>query len=273
MRLALYAHFSRSGDLALHVLFYLRKLRDLGFQICIVSNSPIPQTRERELREVCEKVILRENTGYDFAMWQRALEEYDLNLFDELLLTNSSIIGPLRPLAPMWQKAGMSQCDFWGLTENKELGHHLQSYFILFRRQVLEHPCFREFWRSVLPLNDIESLLQRYEAGLTFWFEQNGFKWSALFPQEQIHAILLSRFSVVEKLRNRIFPVDLPQNTTMLLPDLLLECGMPFLKAKLLYGGANERWQVGPNFAMHLLESSDIPPDVLNELRATVKLF
>ena len=68
MRLALYAHYSTSGGLGLHVLFHLRKLRDLGFRICFVSNSPIPQAREQELRETCENVIERDNSGYDFAM-------------------------------------------------------------------------------------------------------------------------------------------------------------------------------------------------------------
>jgi len=68
MRLALYAHFSKTGGVALHVLFYLRKLRDLGFRICFISNSPIPPAKKQELCEICERVIARDNSGYDFAM-------------------------------------------------------------------------------------------------------------------------------------------------------------------------------------------------------------
>lgn len=234
MRLALYAHYSNCGGLALYVLFYLRKLRDLGFRICFISNSPIPQSREQELHEICERVILRGNTGYDFAMWQQALKEYELTQFDELLLTNSSIIGPLHPLEPLWRNPVADQCDFWGLTDNDEFGRHLQSYFIVFRRRVLEHPCFREFWRSVLPYSDKDLIIQSYEIGLTKWLEQNGLTWGALFPQEGLIVLHASRRSVALRVKHRICPVFLPRNTSMYLPDLLLECGMPFLKAKLL---------------------------------------
>jgi rhamnosyltransferase len=268
MRLALYAHYSKSGGLALYVLFYLRKLRDLGFQICFISNSPIPQSKEQELHELCEKIIQRENTGYDFAMWQQAVAEYELSQFDELLLTNSTIIGPLHPLEPLWQNAAASECDFWGLTDNDEFGHHLQSYFILFRRQALEHPCFGEFWRSVLPFKDKQLIIQSYEVGLSSWLEQHGLSWKAVFPQEHLHAMLLSRRGLAEKLKNRIRPLELPRNTPMLLPDMLLKCGMPFLKATLLPGGGDLSRQVSAEFAMRLLETSNIPKDVLDELRA-----
>lgn len=270
MRLALYAHYSKSGGLALYVTFYLRKLHELGFHICFISNSPIPQPRGQDLHELCDRVIQRENTGYDFAMWQQALAEYDLSQFDELLLTNSSIVGPLRPLEPLWQHPAASQCDFWGLTDNNEVKHHLQSYFILFRRQVLEHPCFQKFWRSVLPFDNKELVVQSYEVGLTSWLEQHGLKWKAIFPQEQIHAMLLSRLRFAEKLRNRIRPHELPQNTTLLQPDLLLECGMPFLKTRLFAGGADPRRQVGANVAMRLLEASNAPAKIINEFRNTI---
>jgi len=267
LRLALYAHHSSSGGLALYVLFYLRKLRDMGFEICFISNSPIPQAKERELHEICERVIQRENTGYDFAMWHRAIAEYEIPLFDELLLTNSSIVGPVHPLEPLWQNPATSQCDFWGLTDNDELGRHLQSYFIVFRRQVLEHPCFLEFWSSVLPLSDREQIIRRYEVGLTSWLEEHGFSWNALFPQEQIHALLVSRRGFAEKLKNGFRPPELPRNTVMLLPDLLLECGLPFLKTKLFSGEADMRWQVDADSAMRLLQNSNLPAEVVQELR------
>lgn len=265
MRLALYAHYSNNGEIALYVLHYLLHLRELGFRICFVSNSPIPQATERELRELCEKVIERENTGYDFAMWQRALAEYDLVQFDELLLTNSSIIGPLHPLGPLWERAAASECDFWGMTDNDESRPHLQSYFMVFRRQALEHSCFQEFWRSVLPFNDKRQIIESYEVGLTRWLEEHGLKWNALFPQKYIHAVFLHRLSFARKLKNRVRPVWLPPNTTIFLPDLLLEFGMPFLKVGLLKGDGE--LIVRPDIALRLLETSTLPKEILGELR------
>jgi lipopolysaccharide biosynthesis protein len=270
MRLALYAHYSTSGTLARYVVHYLRQLRALGFQICFVSNSPIPPSGALELREICERVIERENTGYDFAMWQRGLTEYDLSHCHELLLTNSSIVGPLHPLGPLWQRVGAIKCDFWGLTDNDDLGDHLQSYFLVFRRQALEHPCFQIFWSSILPYRDKQTVIGSYEIGLTKWLEQHNLKWISLFPQKDIQATFLSRLTFVERLKDRIFPIWRPQNTTVLLPDLLLERGMPFLKVALLRAGGDLDLQIGPDAAFRLLASSSIPKEVLGDLHKAV---
>jgi len=98
---------------------------------------------------------------------------------------------------------------------------------------------------------------------------QHGLQWKALFPQEQVHVLLLRCLGVAERLKNRLRPIELPQNTPMLAPDLLLECGMPFVKAKLLVAGGNPRQQVESEFAMHLLEASNLPANILDELRVS----
>jgi Lipopolysaccharide biosynthesis protein len=271
MRLALYAHYSTIGGLARYVDFYLRKLRELGFDICFISNSPIPPQREQDIHEMCERVIQRENFGYDFAMWQRAIFDYDLSKYDELLLTNSSIVGPFNKLDQLWQYPAAKESDFWGLTDNDELGSHLQSYFLVFRRPALEHPCFLEFWRSVLPFKDKQIVIQSYEIGLTSWLEQHGLKWKAIFPQEEIQAMLLERRSAARRLVHQIRPRELPKNTSMRLADLLLERGMPFLKTKLLSSESPEKpWRIGPDLAKRLLYASNIPTDIIEELCETV---
>jgi lipopolysaccharide biosynthesis protein len=266
-KLAIYAHYSSSNSVALYVLFYLRKLRELGFDVCFVSNSPIPASKKPELASICNKVIERENSGYDFCMWQRGLAEYDVAQLDELLLTNSSIVGPLEPLAPLWAAPDISGCDFWGLTDNDEFALHLQSYFIVFRKQVLENNCFREFWQSVLPFNDKEQMVASFEVGLTRWLEEHGFRWTALFTQEKIRNLFSSKRSLAKRIADAARNRGVPQNTSMLLPDLLLECGMPFLKASLLKPGADEAYQVSSAFAMQLLEASSLPKELVNELK------
>jgi lipopolysaccharide biosynthesis protein len=192
------------------------------------------------------------------------LAEYDLAKLEELLLTNSSIIGPLQPLAPLWQKSSMKQCDFWGLTDNDEFGRHLQTYFMVFRRQVIQAACFMDFWRSVLPFKDKQQVVQNYEIGLTRRLEENGFKWKAVFAQERMWSLFLRRRSFVKKIADLYHHRGLPgRNTTALLPDLLLECGMPFLKAALL---REAPCQISPKIAFELLEASNLPVEILEEL-------
>jgi rhamnosyltransferase len=267
MRLALYAHYSATNEVALYVPFYLRSLRELGFRVCFISNSSIPESARDELRSICEKVIQRDNIGYDFSMWKQALAEFELGQFDELLITNSSIIGPLKPLAPLWTSPKLLQCDFWGLTNNHEFGRHLQSYFAVFRKEVLHSSCFMDFWHSVLPFNDKQQIIQSYEVGMTRWLEERGFRWKALFDNEELFSIFFSRRSIIERIRARLRNRRLRRDTTMLTPALLLECGMPFLKLALLSRKAGPDYQVASDIALQLLETSVIPRDILDELR------
>jgi rhamnosyltransferase len=263
-RLAVYAHFNETKKVARYVSYFLKELRCLGFEICFVSNSPVSIESQSEISTLCQKFIQRGNTGYDFSMWQAGLTAYDLSKVEELLLTNSSIIGPLRPLAPLWQNSSVNECDFWGLTDNDEFGRHLQSYFIVFRRQVIQAACFMDFWRSVLPLEDKQQVIQNYEIGLTRWLEENGFKWNAVFAQERMWSLFLSQRSFVKKIRDWYDRGSLGRNTTTFLPDLLLQCGMPFLKAALLY---ESPFQVSPKIAFKLLKTSTLPVEILEELR------
>src|SRR5260370_14956714 len=124
-RLAVYAHFGESPKVARYVSFFLKELRSLGFEICFVSNSPISIESQSEISTLCRNFIQRENTGYDFSMWQAGLAECNLSKLEELLLTNSSIVGPLQPFAPLLQNSSVNQCDFCVLTYHHNFGLHL----------------------------------------------------------------------------------------------------------------------------------------------------
>jgi lipopolysaccharide biosynthesis protein len=264
MRLALYAHFSSNQGVAGHVFYHLQELKRLGFRVCFISNSPLSKGSESELAALCERVIQRENVGFDFCMWQRGLAEYDLSKVDELLITNSSIIGPVRSLAPLWTRPELEQCDFWGLTDNTEISHHLQSYFLVFRRPVIQSDCFSRFWASVLPYRDKSQVIRSYEIGLTCWLEQNGFKWASVFPEQAIWRRHFEERTLLTKVKDRIRNRRPPGlNTTVRQPRILIEAGMPFLKAVLLKPG-NDLLQ--PEVAYSLLRTSALPKEALEEL-------
>jgi hypothetical protein len=304
MRLALYAHYSSEPTVARHVQHHLQHLRGLDFKICFITNSPISAASAFQLRDVCDRIVQRENTGYDFSMWQAGLEQYDLSAIDELLLTNASIIGPLWPLEPLWQNPLVNQCDFWGLTDNCDTCHHLQSFFLVFRRAVIQTECFARFWSAILPYTDKAQVIRSYEMGLTSWLEQHGFKWKTQFPQAETWKAYLE-FKGREKLRRGMKDVvkqflpawrnrspafsqehiwrkylgddalspgaeyylrmrGLPGlDTTLYYPEMLIEAGMPYLKAALLKAGNQYH---SPHYAFALLKGRAMPQDALDEL-------
>ncbi|MGA2243454.1 MAG: rhamnan synthesis F family protein [Verrucomicrobiota bacterium] len=252
----------------------MQHLAELGFEVCFVSNSELSPESVGRLKQSCARVIVRENTGLDFGMWQRGLAEYDPAQLGELLLTNSSIIGPLQPLGALWQNQAGADCDFWGLTDNDEFKPHLSSYFLVFRQPVLHSARFRDFWRTILPYQNKFQVVFSYELGLSNWLEEGGFRWRAAFPQQQVIAAhrsgrgfwgrCLDRCQALSHLhRNRELP---PRNTTLVYPDVLLQHGMPFLKVSLLQQSS---LRITPPAAFSLLEKFNLPPEILQELRRT----
>jgi glycosyltransferase involved in cell wall biosynthesis len=262
-RVAIYAHFGESAKVALHVFHYLGEIRSLGFEICFVSNSLVSSESRAKLSMLCQKFIQRENNGYDFSMWQAGLAEYDLSKIDELLLTNSSIVGPFNLLSNLWQNPSLSECDFWGLTDNDEISPHLQSYFLVLHKNVIQSDCFAQFWKSLLAYTDKDQIIRSYEVGLTIWLKQNGFKCKCLYPQSEV----FSRYR--ESIPQDDFEKNgLPgKNTTLFFPDILISTGMPFLKLSLLKDGSP---RVSPKQAWALLQSAGFPNDIIEDLRASI---
>jgi lipopolysaccharide biosynthesis protein len=271
-RLIIYAHFGTSPQVATHVLFHLRQLAELGSEICFVSNSDIAPASGAVLKDLCRQIGVRPNTGLDFAMWQRGLAEYNLARFDELLLTNSSIIGPLQPLAPLWQNPAVAGCDFWSLTDNDEWIPHLQSFFLVFGPRVLHSARFKEFWQGVLPYRSRLQVIHSYELGLTTWLTEGGFTGKPVFSQEAILAAFRASRKVVQTAadkrhflaylyRQRALP---PRDMTRIYPDLLLARGMPYLKVSVL---RERTFRMSPELGFALLEKHGLPAEILADLR------
>ncbi|MFY0691886.1 MAG: hypothetical protein JXR14_08215 [Paracoccaceae bacterium] len=84
-RLAILAQFDPAGGLPAHVRVHLDRLGEIAERRVLVSNSPMDaETREMAL-SVCEKVIVRENIGWDFAAWRDALAEEEMSAWTHVI--------------------------------------------------------------------------------------------------------------------------------------------------------------------------------------------
>lgn len=230
-RLVLHAHWDAEARVRPFTLFHLQALRELPATVHLVSNSPLPEVEQAKLRPLCARVLLRENAGYDFGMWQAALAGLDLAAWDELVLTNSSVLGPLFPLGPIFERMAAGGADFWGMTESWQYLHHVQSWFLVLRAPVLSSPILRRFFEGVLPYREKKSVIHAYELGLTAALRDAGLRGAAAFPPESQPAAwladLLVRRTLPWSYRRRKDP-------TIYYPDRLLRAGMPYVKRELL---------------------------------------
>jgi lipopolysaccharide biosynthesis protein len=223
-RLAIFAHYDGDVEIKPYVVTFLRSLREICDEIVFVSTTALSEVELEKVRQFCERTQLRANAGYDFGMWQHALSALDLSNVDELVLTNSSVFGPVYPLAPIFEQMAERDCDFWGMTDSFEIRWHLQSYFLVLKRQALSAPAFAQFFSGVLPYRDKEQVIRSYELGLTQFLREHGLKPDAFVPMASWLESPLRRARVCAKRRN----------ATLYYPLQLLRAGMPLVKMQLL---------------------------------------
>ena len=132
----LYASFAESGRVSEMVLRQLEEYTLLGFDVVFVTTSrDIPPDDWEAVRARCTLVLQRRNYGLDFGSWSDAAREVRDRILDaeELLVTNDSLLGPIRPLAPVFATLRSGGDGLFGLTESLQHAVHLQSYLLLAR--------------------------------------------------------------------------------------------------------------------------------------------
>ena len=223
-RLCIFAHYDAQGEIKPFVVYYLRKLREVCGDLVFVSVSNPSSTELRKLDGIASSCLFRENVGYDFAMWRLGVSQTDLAGYDELLLTNSSVFGPLWPLESVFERMAGVPCDIWGMTDNGEIAWHLQSYFLVFRRQIIESEAFRSFWASVLPYQNKTQVIRSYEIGLSIFFKEQGFHLVSLVKVDDLYR---------SSSRIRLWKPGSRKNPTCSKGLALIDAGMPLVKVEL----------------------------------------
>jgi rhamnosyltransferase len=226
-RLLCYAHFDANGEVRPFVLHALQAMSPLCADTIFVSNSPLTDGDRDSLLSRCSRVLINNNTGYDFYMWKLALESADLSQYDEVILMNSSIYGPIMPIETVFAEMDTRDCDFWGITECFQRQPHVQSYFLVFKKGVITSPAFTAFWEGVLPYRDKLQVIMSYETGLTRWMLESGFRMGVYRGFESLAPFCAARGKRIRK----------NDNVTLKFPVELLCSGSPFLKKELILKG------------------------------------
>ena len=223
-RLAIYAHYDRNGEIKPFVVHYLKALSEQCSRVEFRSTASLSDEELDKVSSFCDVATTEKNVGYDFGVWRHAIERTLLSEYDELVLTNSSVYGPLSPLCEMFGKMEGIPCDFWGVTDSHELDWHLQSYFLVFRAEVLHSEVFLEFWKSVLPYASKRQVIRSYEIGLSCFLQEHGFVGEALVCVDDL--FLAGPLRLVSTYRR--------ENPTKFYALRCIEHGMPFVKAEVL---------------------------------------
>jgi lipopolysaccharide biosynthesis protein len=185
-RALIYHHFDPDNIVDHHVVYLLRAAKDFGCDIVFGSNSALPESELAEkIRPLTDDITLRENRGYDFASWKQMLLAHGRGYFeayDELIIANSTVYGPLFPFEEIFGRMADVNCDFWAPTKHSAaygIPEHVQPYFLIVRRNLLKSDTFWNFWNSIKEdYEDTWELIWHGEIRLSYEFCEAGFTYA-----------------------------------------------------------------------------------------------
>lgn len=188
-RTAVFAAFSGNGRISAANLLYLRGLSEIADNVVYVSNNPVFPDEVRKLDGLVCHATFANHGEYDFGSYKRGFRKaVELGLLApertrELILANDSCIGPVVPFSKAFSAMETRRCDFWGLTAYLGFGQeHVQSYFMVFRRKVLDGRELRSFLDGVKRESDRWRVISHYEVRLTPVLREAGYRGDTLVP-------------------------------------------------------------------------------------------
>ena len=188
-RFLIFCFYNKDGIADNYIFYFLDKIQPFVNEICIVVNGKITSFTEEGFKKYTNKILKRENKGFDSAAFKLAVEKLGFDYFkqfDEVIFANDTFYGPLFDLEDLFNKMeNESDADFWGITKHpsikakvadKDITEHLQSYFLAYKKKILMSPDFEEYWNGVkIPTNYDEAVIF-YELYTTAFFVNKGYK-------------------------------------------------------------------------------------------------
>ena len=191
-RYAIFAGYNPKGIIEPYVITYLEGLTEVSDGIVYITDSPLPK---EELKKLSHLPILyhyhNRHNEYDWGSYKRGYHWLKIKGYlkkaDELIFANDSTYAPITSFKPMFKEMSKHKdIDFWGNSQNTFFNTHLQSYFLVFRKNIINSPKFERFLHSVTKFPDHSLYILKYEITLTPYLESLGYKWKSYIPYEKL---------------------------------------------------------------------------------------
>lgn len=191
-RLGVFVFFDEEGIADRYVDYLLINLKRVCQEIYLIVNGTIRKNDLERLEQYTTKVYRRENMGYDAGAYKDTFLKFipyaDRERYDEIVLMNDTMFGPVFSLEGLWNNLKKEDADFWGLTRHRRkvlsdgsvMNSHIQTYFLVIGKHMLKSPQFTEFWERLPYPENSRTAIDKFELEFTAYFEARGFRSKAL---------------------------------------------------------------------------------------------
>lgn len=193
-RLGIFFFYDKDGIVDRYVDCLLKGMQEVLEKLVVVVNGTLSPDGRDIFSKYASEILVRENEGLDVWAYKTALEFVgweNLESYDEVVLFNHTIMGPVYPFSEMFQQmAKDKQLDFWGATKHLKIPfdpfgcckygyvpEHIQSSFIVYRKRFIRSRELRYFWEKMPKIRDYNESIGYYESYFTKYFSDMGFRW------------------------------------------------------------------------------------------------
>lgn len=194
-RLCIFFFYDHQGIVDEYVDVLLNGLAGSIDRFIAVCNGKLTPEGRRIFRKYTDRVIVRENKGLDVWAYKTAIDDLgwdEICSFDEMIMMNHTICGPIFPFEDMFAEMDSRNVDFWGINmyfggakrpnnwpDNgyETIQDHLQSHFIAVRKHMLCSYEFQRYWRDMPPIESYGDSVGLHESVFTKKFSDMGFSY------------------------------------------------------------------------------------------------
>ena len=262
-RALVYVIFESENRLQEYKLRFLQALSPLMDDVIVVVNGSLHVEDVNNLKSYGQ-VLTRDNKGYDTAAFREGIFAFGkdkLKNYDQLFLVNDTNIGPMSDLSQLCQEMTDRHLDFWGISFGEEqedvtkenpygyIPKHLQSYFLVIEKLMLNDDAFYSYWTDLTDTDSRDKAIGRHETRFTKYFADLGYRFDAVVQEYEDSAMYIH-------------------------PLRMLKAGSPLVKytalknydeEQFLWQGLERESEI-PDLLEYITDKTDYPVSILEEI-------
>lgn len=192
-RFLIYFFFDKDGVVDRYIDHMLQEVSKCVKDMLVICNGPIKDEGKYIFSKYTNRVVERDNIGFDVGAYKEAINIVgweELCEYDELIMMNYTIMGPVFPLQEMFDDMDSRDIDYWGPSIYHRVNFdphgynpygyfpdHIQSHFIAVRNTLLVSKEYRDYWKDMPFIESYQHSVGRHESFFTKHFEDMGYKW------------------------------------------------------------------------------------------------
>lgn len=197
-RLLIYSINEGCSNIDDYIIYMLEHLCTYCNEVIITYTGELEESNRELLKKYSENIInIEHNNGYAKG-YITALLYYglhNLKKFDNILLVNSNIAGPVNSFDELFFIMDRENVDFWGIVKNhhknivnniQQTEEYIDTYFVNITKSMFDTDVFRQF---IIGLDSNDYIINdnnRFSHYFTQYFETAGFKCSVFLNDEKI---------------------------------------------------------------------------------------